>query len=135
MPLALIRVYDSERNWGVEAIAQGDGPPRGRELEIADILSFIKRAGIRNTLWITADVHYTAAHYYDPNKAVFQDFEPFWEFVSGPIHAGTFGSTSSTTRSGRSSCSTRTPVPDGAILPRATGCSSSATSPSTVQPT
>ena len=24
-----------------------------------------------------------------PNKAVFQDFEPFWEFVSGPIHAGT----------------------------------------------
>src|SRR6516165_5303804 len=33
----------------------------------------------------------TAAHYYDPNKAAFQDFEPFWEFVSGPIHAGTFG--------------------------------------------
>jgi len=22
---------------------------------------------------------------------VFQDFEPFWEFVSGPLHAGTFG--------------------------------------------
>jgi len=22
---------------------------------------------------------------------VFQDFEPFWEFVSGPIHAGSFG--------------------------------------------
>jgi alkaline phosphatase D len=36
-------------------------------------------------------VHYTAAHYYDPHKAVFQDFEPFWEFVSGPIHAGCFG--------------------------------------------
>jgi alkaline phosphatase D len=36
-------------------------------------------------------VHYTAAHYYDPSKAVFQDFEPFWEFVSGPLHAGTFG--------------------------------------------
>ena len=29
-------------------------------------------------------MHYTAAHYYDPNKAAFQDFEPFWEFVSGP---------------------------------------------------
>ena len=42
-------------------------------------------------MWITADVHYTAAHYYDPNKAAFQDFDPFWEFVSGPIHAGTFG--------------------------------------------
>jgi alkaline phosphatase D len=54
------------------------------------VLSFIKHAGIRNTMWITAEVHYTAAHYYDPNKAVFQDFEPFWEFVSGPIHAGTW---------------------------------------------
>jgi alkaline phosphatase D len=91
MPISLIVVYDVDRKWGVEAVAQGDGPARGRELEIADILTFIKRAGVANTLWLTADVHYTAAHYYDPNKAVFQDFEPFWEFVSGPIHAGTFG--------------------------------------------
>jgi len=92
MPIGLLVVYDVDRKWGVEAVAQGDdGPPRGRELEIADLLSFIKRAGVRNTVWITADVHYTAAHYYDPNKAAFQDFEPFWEFVSGPIHAGTFG--------------------------------------------
>jgi alkaline phosphatase D len=91
MPLSLIVVYDGDRNWGSEAVAQGDGPPRGRELEIADLLSFIKHAGIANTVWLTADVHYTAAHYYDPNKAVFQDFEPFWEFVSGPIHAGSFG--------------------------------------------
>ena len=45
---------------------------------------------MRNTVWITADMHYTAAHYYDPNRAVFQDFEPFWEFVSGPLHAGTW---------------------------------------------
>ena len=89
MPLALIRIYDGERKWGSEGVAQGNGPPRGRELEIADLLAFIKRAGIRNTIWLTADVHYTAAHYFDPNKAVFQDFDPFWEFVSGPIHAGT----------------------------------------------
>jgi len=64
--------------------------PRGRGLEIADLLSFIRRADIRNALWITADLHYTAAHYYDPNRAVFQDFTPFWEFVSGPLHAGTW---------------------------------------------
>ena len=44
---------------------------------------------MRNTVWITADMHYTAAHHYDPNRAAFQDFEPFWEFMSGPIHAGT----------------------------------------------
>ena len=91
MPISLVVVYDGDRKWGVEAVAQGDGPPLGRELEIADILSFIKHAGVRNTVWLTADVHYTAAHYYDPNRAVFQDFDPFWEFVSGPLHAGTFG--------------------------------------------
>ncbi|HEY2134959.1 MAG TPA: alkaline phosphatase D family protein [Xanthobacteraceae bacterium] len=92
MPLSLVVVYDVDRKWGVEAIAQGDdGPPRGRELEIADLLSFMKHAGISNTVWLTADVHYSAAHHYDPGKAQFQDFEPFWEFVSGPIHAGAFG--------------------------------------------
>jgi alkaline phosphatase D len=73
-----------------DAIALGDGPPERRECEIADLLSFIKRAGVRNTVWLTADMHYTAAHHYDPNRAVFQDFEPFWEFVSGPLHAGTW---------------------------------------------
>lgn len=92
MPIGLI-VWD---NWkaksGAEAISNGDhGPALGRELEIADLLRFIKVGGIRNTVWFTADVHYTAAHRYDPNKAQFQDFEPFWEFVSGPLHAGTFG--------------------------------------------
>ena len=50
----------------------------------------MKRAGVRNTVWLTADMHYTAAHRYDPNRAVFPDFEPFWEFVSGPLHAGTW---------------------------------------------
>lgn len=68
-----------------------DGPASGRELEIAELLRFIKREDIRNVVWITADVHYCAAHYYDPNKAVFQDFTPFWEFVAGPLNAGAFG--------------------------------------------
>jgi alkaline phosphatase D len=91
MPLGII-VYDNAAlKKGSEAIAQGDGPVRGRELEFAELLSFIKHARVRNTVWLTADVHYTAAHYYDPGKAVFQDFDPFWEFVSGPVHAGSFG--------------------------------------------
>jgi len=42
-------------------------------------------------VWLTADVHYTAAHYYDPAHAKFTDFLPFWEFVSGPLNAGSFG--------------------------------------------
>ena len=91
MPLSLIVYDDAASKKGSEAFAQGDGPPRGRELEIAEILRFIKTAPIQNTVWLTADVHYAAAHYYNPNKAQFQDFEPFWEFVSGPLHAGTFG--------------------------------------------
>ena len=92
MPLSLI-VYDNfTAKKGSEAIAQGEhGQPLGRELEFAELLSFIKRANVRNTVWLTADVHYTAAHYYDPGRAAFQDFDPFWEFVSGPLHAGTFG--------------------------------------------
>ncbi|MBR0751371.1 alkaline phosphatase D family protein [Bradyrhizobium jicamae] len=74
----------------LDAVALGDGPPERREHEIADLLGFMKRAGIRNTVWLTADMHYTAAHHYDPNRAVFRDFEPFWEFVSGPLHAGSW---------------------------------------------
>jgi len=73
-----------------DGIAMGDGAPCGREREIAGLLAFMKRRSIRNTIWITADVHYTAAHHYDPNRAAFQEFEAFWEFVSGPLHAGTW---------------------------------------------
>ena len=88
MPLGLIIPDDGG---AFEGVANGNGPPRGRELEIADLLRFIRDRSIRNTVWLTADVHYAASHYYDPNLAVFQDFDPFWEFVSGPLHAGTFG--------------------------------------------
>ena len=88
MPIGIV-VADGKEAF--EAIANGDGPVLGREHEIADLLRFIKQNGIRNTVWFTADVHYTAAHYYDPGKAQFTDFEPFWEFVSGPLNAGSFG--------------------------------------------
>jgi alkaline phosphatase D len=92
MPLGLLVWNDFMNKKGFEGIANNEpGAPKGREMEFAELLSFMKAARIRNTVWLTADVHYTAAHYYDPNKAAFQDFEPFWEFVSGPIHAGTFG--------------------------------------------
>ncbi|HEY8482084.1 MAG TPA: alkaline phosphatase D family protein [Spirillospora sp.] len=75
-----------------EGAAQGDdGVPLGREREIADLLSHARRHRVRNMVWLTADVHYTAAHYYDPAKAAFSDFDPFWEFVSGPLNAGAFG--------------------------------------------
>lgn len=88
MPLGLI-VGDSGGRF--EAVANGNGPALGRELEIADLLRFIKQNRIKNVVWVTADVHYAAAHYYDPARARFTDFAPFWEFVAGPLNAGTFG--------------------------------------------
>lgn len=74
-----------------EGVANGPGPARGREHEIAALLRGIRDRGVRNVIWLTADVHYAAAHHYSPNRAQFQEFAPFWEFVAGPLHAGTFG--------------------------------------------
>jgi alkaline phosphatase D len=88
MPLGLV-VGDTGGRF--EAWANGNGPALGRELELARLLSHIRRSGIRNVVWITADVHYAAAHEYHPTRAQFTDFNPFWEFVAGPLHAGTFG--------------------------------------------
>jgi alkaline phosphatase D len=88
MPLGLM-IRDGKTDF--EASSNGDGPALGRELEIAELLRFLKENRIRNTIWITADVHHAASVYYDPSKAVFQEFDGFWEFISGPLHAGTFG--------------------------------------------
>ncbi len=89
MPIGLA-VGDGKNKEGknvYEAFANGDGPPLGRELELAGLLGFMQQHRIRNTFWLTADVHYAASHQYDPAKAQFTRFEPFWEFVSGPLHA------------------------------------------------
>lgn len=91
MPIGLL-VADGKDTAGrsmFEATANGDGPALGRELEMSRLLQGIR--DVKNVVWLTADVHYTAAHYYDPAKAVFTDFSPFWEFVSGPLNAGSFG--------------------------------------------
>jgi alkaline phosphatase D len=88
MPIGLIIPDGAE---AFENAANGEGPPLGRELEFADLLSFILKHDLRNVVWLTADVHYAAAHYYDPAQAQFSDFKPFWEFVAGPLHAGTYG--------------------------------------------
>ena len=88
VPLGLIIPDGPSRQ---EGLANGEGPPLGREHELARLLSFIKREKIRNVVFVTADVHYAAAHHYRPDRAVFTDFDPFWEFVAGPLHAGTFG--------------------------------------------
>jgi alkaline phosphatase D len=83
-------VNNPPQRW--EAVANGNnGPAAGRELELAGLFSFIKHEHVNNIVWLTADVHYAAAHYYDPSKAQTKDFAPFWEFVAGPLNAGSFG--------------------------------------------
>ena len=88
MPIGL-QIHDGSQAF--EGIANGEDRLLGREFDIAEVLTSIKRHSIQNVVWLTADVHYTAAHYYDPNQATFQDFLPFYEFVSGPLNSGTFG--------------------------------------------
>jgi alkaline phosphatase D len=94
MPLGL-RVSDGRDPSGCGArwdnSSNQSGPVRGREFEIAELLGFIHQAKITNVVWLTADVHYAAAHFYDPAAAQFSEFTPFWEFVAGPLNAGTFG--------------------------------------------
>ena len=88
LPIGLI-VPDGEAQ---ESLANADhGAPLGRELEIARLLKAIKDHDIRNVVFLTGDVHYCAAHHYSPERAAFTDFAPFWEFVAGPINAGSFG--------------------------------------------
>ncbi|MFF4438625.1 alkaline phosphatase D family protein [Streptomyces sp. NPDC001621] len=91
MPIGLVVPDTTEGRPNFEAVAQGDpGAPLGRELQIAELLRFIKHRRITGTVWLTADVHHTSAQHYQPSRAAFTDFEPFWEFVSGPLNAGAF---------------------------------------------
>ena len=88
MPLGIVVAHQPGRH---EAVANADnGAARGRELEIAGLLRVLRQRRVNNVVWITGDVHYCAAHHFDPDRAAVKDFDPFWEFVAGPAHAGTF---------------------------------------------
>ena len=86
-PFTIVTGGENDRDsWG-----QNDPAVLGRELQLRDLLFFLKNQGIKNVVSITADVHFAAAIYADPERAVFKDFNPFWEFVIGPINSGAFG--------------------------------------------
>lgn len=104
-----------------ENMANSDGPVLGREHEIAELLRHIKRHQVDNVVWLTADVHYCAAHYYNPDDAQFQDFNPFWEFVAGPLNAGTFGPNDLDNTFGPSVVFSSAPAPGENNLPPSAG--------------
>ncbi|MDJ0620466.1 MAG: alkaline phosphatase D family protein [Calothrix sp. MO_192.B10] len=86
-PFTIVTGGETDRDaWG-----QNDPAVLGRELQLRDLLQFIKNQGIKNVVSITADVHFAAAIQTDPDRAIFKDFNPFWEFVIGPINSGAFG--------------------------------------------
>src|SRR5262245_5600193 len=93
MPIGLVVADKMDGRPHFEAVANGDpGTPLGRELEFADLFADLHSDRVKNVVWLTADVHYAAAHHYSPDRAGFRGkFDPFWEFVAGPLHAGTFG--------------------------------------------
>ncbi len=87
-PLGLI-VADgdtAQEGWG-----NGAGAPLGRELELAEVLAELQQRSVKDAIWLTADVHYSASHHYDPGRGAGTSFTPFWELVAGPINAGGFG--------------------------------------------
>jgi alkaline phosphatase D len=86
-PLSLVTGSPSDHDgW-----TQGDPQVLGRELQLSELLKFIRDERIKNVVFITADVHFAAAISYDPARARWPDFAPFWEFAIGPVHAGAFG--------------------------------------------
>lgn len=86
-PLSIVTGGEDDR----DAWAQGDAEVLGREVQLSQLLQFIKDEEIKNVVYITSDVHFTAAVNYDPEQAVFKEFDSFYEFVIGPVHAGAFG--------------------------------------------
>lgn len=74
-----------------DGIANMDGPPRGREIEFSEILSYIKHNNIKNIIFLSGGVNFAAALSYDPSLAKASDFNPFYEFIAGPLNGATEG--------------------------------------------
>ena len=89
MPIGLVVADGATRLRGRRPGRPRPAPrPRARDRKLA---AEAEAASVRNVVFVTGDVHYAAAHHYDPARARFTEFLPFWEFVAGPLHAGTFG--------------------------------------------
>ena len=70
-----------------DGFANGGGAG-GYEREAAGIFAMLRRHGIRDSVWITTDVHFATGFVYRP----FLD-DPSWtayEFTSGPLNSGIF---------------------------------------------
>ena len=89
-PQPLAVMIGSKRG-GFDGFSSGSNAPTGRELELLELLKYIKEARVKGVVWVSADVHYAAAYHFHPERAHTQEFNAFWEFVAGPINAATLG--------------------------------------------
>lgn len=74
-----------------DGVAGGPGAPLGREHELEDLLRFLKKHDLTNVVFVSTDVHHSAAIHLHPDRGYGLDFLPVWELVTGPLHAGAFG--------------------------------------------
>ena len=92
MPLGLVVYHDAGRKWGSEAVAQGNGPAARAASSRSPISSASSSTTRSGTSCGSRPTSTTAPRTStSPARAQFTDFEPFYEFVSGPLHAGGFG--------------------------------------------
>jgi len=90
-PISMLIWNDWKKKEGYDGVANGPGAPLGREHEVEELLRFLHDERLNNVVFLSADVHFTAAVHFHPDRANFQGFTPFWEFVTGPLHAGCYG--------------------------------------------
>ncbi len=110
MPIGLIVPdEETEDKTTFEAIAQGDGPVRGREFDIAEVLSFIQRNAVGNVVWLTADVHYTGPTTTIPTGRAFRGSTHSGSSSAARSTPAPSGPTTSTTPSGRRSGTRKRP--------------------------
>jgi alkaline phosphatase D len=72
---------------GRDGFASGDSPT-GFEHEAGELFAVLHARGVRNTLWITTDVHFATGLLYRPIAD-----DPTWEsreLITGPLNAGVF---------------------------------------------
>ena len=136
MPIGLVVPYDGDRKWGVEAVAQGDGPPRGRELEIADLLVVHQaRRHPQHGLAHRRRALHRRALLRSRTRRCSRTSSRSGSSSPGPIHAGTFGPNELDNTFGPQLRYVKAPTPGAGAEPaaRARACSSSATSRSTAR--
>jgi len=121
MPLSLIVYDDAANKKGSEAFAQGDGPAsRPRTRDRRDSTLHQDRADQEHGVADRGRALRRGA-FLQSRQGAIPGFRAVLEFVSGPLHAGTFAPTNSTIRSAPKCASSRRRASTSRNLPPSAG--------------